>query len=162
MAFTCAVSKCSIDFAITLEDQPQKSYNVLTNLKKWQDSIIWRVFGKKWNLWSYNSVKSFKMINVFCWKKHPKYCILNWDTVPSPFKFLPKKLFASVAKFSIHCNFWVIEPMIALKHCVCACVLSGFSHVQLSVTPWTVVCQILLFIGFSRQKHWNRLPCPLL
>ena len=27
-------------------------------------------------------------------------------------------------------------------------------------TPWTVVCQDLLFMGFSRQEYWSRLPFP--
>ena len=26
------------------------------------------------------------------------------------------------------------------------------------VTPWTVVCQALLSIGFSWQEHWSELP----
>ena len=28
------------------------------------------------------------------------------------------------------------------------------------VTPCTVACQALLFLGFSRQEYWSRLPCP--
>ena len=33
-----------------------------------------------------------------------------------------------------------------------------FSHVQLFVTPWTVVCQTSLSMGFSRQEYWSELP----
>ena len=33
------------------------------------------------------------------------------------------------------------------------CVLSYFSHIQLFVTPWTVVCQAPLSMGFSRQEY---------
>ena len=40
------------------------------------------------------------------------------------------------------------------------CVLSCFSHVQLFVNPWTVVCQAPLSMGFSRQEYWNGLPYP--
>ena len=40
------------------------------------------------------------------------------------------------------------------------CVLSCFSHVQLCVTLWTVVCQAPLSVRFSRQEYWSRLPCP--
>ena len=29
-----------------------------------------------------------------------------------------------------------------------------------SVTPWTVACQVPLFMGFSRQEHWSGLPFP--
>ena len=31
---------------------------------------------------------------------------------------------------------------------------------QLFATPWTVVRQALLSMGFSRQEHWNGLPYP--
>ena len=33
--------------------------------------------------------------------------------------------------------------------------LSHFSHVQLSVTPWTVAHQAPLSLGFSRQGYWK-------
>ena len=39
------------------------------------------------------------------------------------------------------------------------CVLSC-SVVSHSVTTWTVACQAPLSVGFSRQKHWRRLPYP--
>ena len=41
---------------------------------------------------------------------------------------------------------------------VCAQLLS---HVHLFVTLWTVACQALLSIGFSRQEYWSGLPFPL-
>ena len=49
-----------------------------------------------------------------------------------------------------------------------ACMLRCFSHVWLFVTPWTVVHQVPLFMGFSRQEYWSlsrweywsRLPFP--
>ena len=37
------------------------------------------------------------------------------------------------------------------------CVLS---HVQLFATPWTVACQVPLFMGFPRQEYWSVLPFP--
>ena len=40
-----------------------------------------------------------------------------------------------------------------------AFMLSRFSQVQLSVTPWTVVRQAPLSMGCSRQEYWSRLPC---
>ena len=39
------------------------------------------------------------------------------------------------------------------------CVLSWLSHVQLFGTSWTATCQYPLSMGFSRQEHWNGLPC---
>ena len=41
--------------------------------------------------------------------------------------------------------------------CVCVCM---FSCVQLFAIPWTVACQALLSMGFSKQEHWSGLPCP--
>ena len=40
------------------------------------------------------------------------------------------------------------------------CMLSHFSHVQLSGTLWTVACQAPLSMGLSRQEHWGGLLCP--
>ena len=39
-----------------------------------------------------------------------------------------------------------------------ACVLSHFSPVQLFATLWTVAHKVPLFMGFSRQEYWSRLP----
>ena len=38
--------------------------------------------------------------------------------------------------------------------------MCSLSHVQLFATPWTVARQAPLFMGFSRQEYWSRLPCP--
>ena len=46
------------------------------------------------------------------------------------------------------------------KEGVCACMLNCFSHVLLFATLWTVAHQAPLSMGFSRQEHWNGLPCP--
>ena len=35
------------------------------------------------------------------------------------------------------------------------CVRSYFSHVLLFATLWTVACQALLSMGFSRQEYWS-------
>ena len=34
------------------------------------------------------------------------------------------------------------------------------NHVQLFATPWTITHEAPVFMGFSRQEHWSRLPCP--
>ena len=41
--------------------------------------------------------------------------------------------------------------------CVCACMFSHLSRIQLFVTPWTVARQAPLFMGFSRQEYWSEL-----
>ena len=33
-------------------------------------------------------------------------------------------------------------------------------RVPLFVTPWTIACQALLSMGFSRQEYWSGLPFP--
>ena len=38
--------------------------------------------------------------------------------------------------------------------------LSRFSRVRLSATPWTAVHQVPLSMGFSRQEYWSGLPLP--
>ena len=40
------------------------------------------------------------------------------------------------------------------------CMQSGFSRVQLSVTPWSVAHKAPLSTVFSRQEYWSGLPCP--
>ena len=42
----------------------------------------------------------------------------------------------------------------------CACMLSHFSCVRLFATLWTIARRAPLSMGFSRQEHWNALPCP--
>ena len=37
--------------------------------------------------------------------------------------------------------------------------VKSLSPVQLFVTPWTVVYQAPLSMGFSRQEYWSGLPC---
>ena len=39
------------------------------------------------------------------------------------------------------------------------CLLSHFHRVRLFVTQWTVGCQALLSMGFSRQEYWSGFPC---
>ena len=46
------------------------------------------------------------------------------------------------------------------KYTVHTCMLSCFSRVRLSATPWTVARQAPLSLGCSRQEYWSGLPCP--
>ena len=41
----------------------------------------------------------------------------------------------------------------------CVCVLA-LSYLRLFATPWTVACQALLSMEFSRQEYWSGLPFP--
>ena len=38
------------------------------------------------------------------------------------------------------------------------CAMLSWSVVSSSVTLWTVACQALLSMGFSRQEYWSGLP----
>ena len=38
--------------------------------------------------------------------------------------------------------------------------VQSLSRIRLFVTPWTVVCQAPLSMGFSRQEYWSGLPFP--
>ena len=40
------------------------------------------------------------------------------------------------------------------------CALSHSSCVRLLETPWTIVHQAPMSVGFSRQEYWSGLPCP--
>ena len=40
------------------------------------------------------------------------------------------------------------------------CYVQLLSHIQLFVTPWTVVCQVPLPMGFSSQGYRSGLPFP--
>ena len=42
----------------------------------------------------------------------------------------------------------------------CNAMLSRFSHVWLFATLWTIVHQVPLSMGFSREKYWSGLPFP--
>ena len=44
--------------------------------------------------------------------------------------------------------------------CVCMCMLSRFRRVWLFVTPWTIVHQAPLFLGFFRQEYCSGLLYP--
>ena len=43
---------------------------------------------------------------------------------------------------------------------MCVCVLRHFCHASIFLTLWTVALQAPLFMGFSRQEYWSRLPFP--
>ena len=55
------------------------------------------------------------------------------------------------------CSMFLQNPHHCLKLHAC-CVLSCFSCVQLSATPWTIARQAPLSMGFSRQEYWSGLP----
>ena len=57
------------------------------------------------------------------------------------------------------CSILCTPSLLLRKLKLNACMLSCFSHVQLSATLQTVAHQAPLSMGFSRQKYWSGLPC---
>ena len=49
------------------------------------------------------------------------------------------------------------DVCVCVHVCVCA---QSLTRVWLFGTPWTVASQAPLFMEFSRQEYWNRLPFP--
>ena len=44
---------------------------------------------------------------------------------------------------------------------ICSCMhAQSLSRIQLSATPWIVVCLAPLSMEFSRQEYWSGLPFP--
>ena len=54
----------------------------------------------------------------------------------------------------IRVNVWQGPPQ------SCEVKMKSLSRVQLFATPWTVVYQASLSMGFSRQEYWSGLPFP--
>ena len=67
-------------------------------------------------------------------------------------------LLRSLTHFLIGCCFLIVNFKSSL--CISDMCAYSLSHVQLFVTPWTVVCQAPLSMGFSRQEYWIGLPFP--
>ena len=55
----------------------------------------------------------------------------------------------------------VAEPLLLPTFTsACACVLRCSAVSSAFAAPWTVGCQVPLFLGFSRQESWSGLPLP--
>ena len=72
---------------------------------------------------------------------------------------------ASNSKLALQCPESKMPPLLPVNINTAVkveggCVLSHFSCVELSLTPWTAAHQAPLSMGFSRQEHWSGLPYP--
>ena len=59
--------------------------------------------------------------------------------------------------------FWTVLKFICLQGDTSYCPIHKsfmLSCVRLFATPWSVACQTLLSMGFSRQEYWSGFPCP--
>ena len=82
------------------------------------------------------------------------------------FFFFSKVFFFNWSTVDLQC---CVSFKCTAKGCVCVCVcvfmyvhvcVSGFSHVWLFVTLWTVACQNPLPMGLARQEYLSGLSCP--
>ena len=56
-------------------------------------------------------------------------------------------------------NFYHFNIQLLKNICSVLCaMLSRFSHVLLLTALWTVACQAVVFMAFSRQRYWSGLP----
>ena len=72
-------------------------------------------------------------------------------------------VFVFLAKTSVYASSSLVSELCkSLSPCLwpSVCVLSRFSRVWRLATPWTIVRQTPLFMGFSGQEHWTGLPFP--
>ena len=76
--------------------------------------------------------------------------LLHWQAESLPVRHLGSPLLI-IDDIDIH---WIRVL------CQICAVLSHFSCVRLSATPWTMASQAPLSMGFSRQEHWSGLPFP--
>ena len=88
-----------------------------------------------------------------------KYAILSinkeYSSTRHYFKWtLWKTLILSFQTSSLDHDFLFVKGL------CCMCMLSHFSHVQLSVTLWTAAYKGPLSMGFCRHESWSGLPCP--
>ena len=112
----------------------------------WQDAC--------WNTdkWIANSnYKHSKDVISLCWFSgiffnienigSSLFCFLNYETTITPLQ----------ETWKIQTKLYIVPLCIMLSH---------FSHVQFSVTPWTIAYQASLSMGFSRQESWSGWPYP--
>ena len=100
------------------------------------------------------------------WFTHP-WCLHRWSQGHQRLKKSPTKSIINATCLS-RINSWHIESISyfpgsgleGLNDYSAVFVVELLSHVQLFSTPWTIVCQAPLFIGFPRQEYWSGLPLP--
>ena len=75
-----------------------------------------------------------------------------------PFNTLFCSLFIFHRSFEIQTSLHLYKTILFVlrKICCCCCLVV----VRLFGSPWTVVCQVPLSMGFPRQEYWSRLPFP--
>ena len=84
--------------------------------------------------------------SMFSWSF---FCMqFSWADFWSPFQ---------VRDMPLPSEFWVTCLTLLYLLCMHAHTHSCFSHVWVFATPWTVVCQAPLPMGFSRQEYWSGL-----
>ena len=116
-----------------------------------------------------------RVVSLSSWKADLERTAINWllgkyrNSVSNTLH-LRHLLGNHMEMLSKHLKMWVCSPRLrravqagfiwessAYRWCTCTCVLR---RVQLFEIPWTVDCQSLLSVEFSRQEYWRGLPFP--
>ena len=111
---------------------------------------IWISSMEKWNV--YFSLLSIGLFVSFYQAMWTVLCILENNP-------LSVTSFSNIFSHSIGCLFIFFKGFLCCKE---RRKVKLLSRVQLFVTPWTVVYQAPLSMGFSRQEYWSGLPFPSL
>ena len=86
---------------------------------------------------------------VSCSDRWVLYCSCHLGS-PSNLLFMKWKHMSRDLSENVHSDF--VENSLKMLSC--------FSRVRLFGTPWTVVHQAVLSMGFSKQEYWSGLPLP--
>ena len=122
--------------------------------------------GGAWWATVHGVAKSETQLNMHTLKFWAVWCSFKWVFIDTETNNkLIFKLYLPGQELEIVKSCWWIQwnnedSGVSTGNCVCVCMVSQFSHVQLFVTLWTIAHQAPLSMGFSRQKYWSELPCP--
>ena len=97
------------------------------------------------SLWNLSSTQNLRPKKFYTMQVHGSFSSLHVSLLPIT-SFL----------YYVHMTVLLLAIILLVMH---ACMLSGFSRVQLFVTLWTVADQAILSRGFSRKEYWSGLPC---
>ena len=112
---------------------------------------------------SYNSVQWIEL----CKCHNIQFQNIFSTSLQTPYQSIPfSPFFQSLVTTNLLLSLWIYllqTYCVCVSHFSCLCVhVSCSSCVRLFATPWTVACQALLSMGFSRQEYWNGLPLTFL
>ena len=116
---------------------PGSSFHGILQARIWE--WVTMLSSRNWTCVSY----------VSCSDRWVLYCSCHLGS-PSNLLFMKWKHMSRDLSENVHSDF--VENSLKMLSC--------FSRVRLFGTPWTVVHQAVLSMGFSKQEYWSGLPLP--